>query len=114
MWFSRFMPTWFVTKFCRDALSDLAIRNLRTIFAKVCSDFEAELIECGGTDDHVHLLVHYPPKVVIAKLINSLKEVLSRLLRQRPEVRRRYRNDVLWSPSYFAASCGGARLSVIA
>ena len=27
------------------------------IFADVCPDFEAELIEFDGEDDHVHLLV---------------------------------------------------------
>jgi putative transposase len=29
----------------------------------VCADFEAELVEFDGKDDHVHLLVNYPPKV---------------------------------------------------
>lgn len=105
----------FVTKYRRDALSELAIRDLRTIFAKVCTDFEAELIECNGEDDHVHLLIVYPPKVALSKLVNSLKGVSSRLLREwRPEVRGRYKDGVLWSPSYFVASCGGAPLSIIA
>ena len=96
-------------------LSALAIRDLETIFAKVCRDFAARLVECSGEDDHVHLLVHYPPKVALSKLVNSLKGVSSRKLREmRPEVAGRYRNGVLWSPSYFAGSCGGAPLSVIA
>jgi putative transposase len=105
----------FVTKYRRDVLSELAIRDLRRIFAKVCRDFESELIECDGEDDHIHLLVHYPPKVALSKLVNSLKGVSSRLLREnRPEITGRYHNGVLWSPSYFAASCGGAPLSLIA
>ena len=102
-------------KYQRDVLPDLAIRDLRRIFAIVCTDSEAELIECDGEDDHVHLLVHYPPKLALSKLVNSLKGVSSRLLREtRPEVTGRYYKGVLWSPSYFAASCGGAPLSVIA
>ncbi|MFA1673224.1 transposase, partial [Rhizobium mongolense] len=32
----------------------------------------------------------------------------------RPEITGRYHNGVLWSPSSFVASCGGAPLSVIA
>ena len=105
----------FVTKYRRDVLSDLAIHDLHRIFAKVCHDFDAELVECGGEDDHVHLLVNYPPKVALSKLVNSLKGVSSRLLREaRPEITGRYHKGVLWSPSYFAASCGGAPLSVIA
>ena len=105
----------FVPRCRRDVLSDLAIRDLQRIFAKVCTDFEAELIECDGEDDHVHLLVHYPPKLALSKLVNSIKNLSSRLLREtRPEVTGRYHKGVLWPPSYFAASCGGAPLSVIA
>lgn len=104
----------FVTKYRRDVLSARAIADLTAIFSKVCKDFNAELIECNGDDDHVHLLVEYPPQVSISKLVNSLKGVSSRRLRQmRPEVRGRYFKGVLWSPSYFAASCGGAPISSI-
>jgi putative transposase len=31
----------------------------------------------------------------------------------RPEITGRYFKGVLWSPSYFAASCGGAPISII-
>lgn len=104
----------FVTKYRRDVLSELAIRDLRAIFAKVCKDFEATLVECSGEDDHVHLLVEYPPKVALSKLVNSLKGVSSRRLRAfRPEITGRYRKGVLWSASYFAASCGGAPLTIV-
>lgn len=104
----------FVTKYRRDVLSEFAIRDLSAIFDKVCRDFDARLVECNGEDDHVHLLVEYPPQVSISRLVNSLKCVSSRRLRQmRPEVSGRYFNGVLWSPSYFAASCGGAPISII-
>lgn len=104
----------FVTKYRRDVLSEPAIRDLAAIFSKVCTDFNAQLVECNGEDDHVHLLVEYPPQISLSKLVNSLKGVSSRRLRQdRPEVRGRYFKGVLWSPSYFAASCGGAPISII-
>jgi putative transposase len=104
----------FVTKYRRDVLSELAIRDLAAIFGEVCRRFGAALVECNGEDDHVHLLVEYPPKIAISKLVNSLKGVSSRRLREvRPEICGRYYKSVLWSPSYFAASCGGAPLSII-
>jgi putative transposase len=50
----------------------------------------------------------------VSALVNSLKGVSSRLLRiERPDMEKRYWNNVLWSPSYFAASCGGAPLNII-
>ncbi len=60
-----------------------------------------------GERDHVHLLVNYPPTLSVSNLVNSLKGVSSRLLRRdRPDIAERYYyKGVLWSPSYFAASC---------
>jgi putative transposase len=104
----------FVTKYRRWVLDEAATEVLRNIFAKVCEDFGADLKACDGEDDHVHLLVEYPPTVLLPTLVNSLKGVSSRLLRQqRPDIVRRYWKNVLWSPSYFAASCGGAPLAII-
>jgi len=55
-----------------------------------------------------------PPKVAVSRLVNSLKGVSSRHLRRRfPELERWYWKRMLWSPSYFAGSCGGAPISVI-
>ena len=79
--------------------------------AKVCTDFGAHLREFNGERNHVHLLVSYPPKVAVPSLVNSLKGVTSRRLRSMfPEVEASYYKGQLWSPSYFAASCGGAPL----
>lgn len=104
----------FVTKYRRHVFTKSMLADLRDTFASVCTDFEATLVEFEGEDDHVHLLVTYPPKVAVSKLVNSLKGVSSRLLRQRhPALMRRYFQGVLWSPSYFAASCGGAPLSIL-
>jgi putative transposase len=103
-----------VTKYRRHVFSKVHLESMRPILTAVCRDFEAELVEFDGEDDHVHLLVNYPPKVALSKLVNSLKGVSSRILRkQHPDLVRRYWKGVLWSPSYFAASCGGVPLSII-
>ena len=104
----------FVTKYRRKVFTSNILDEMKNVFEKVCEDFEAELIEYNGEDDHVHLLVNYPPKISVSKIVNSLKGVSSRLLRKQfPELEKRYWKGVLWSPSYFAASCGGAPLSII-
>jgi putative transposase len=104
----------FVTKYRRCTLDGEAIEQLRQIFSKVCADFEAVLVHIDGQGNHVHLLVHYPPKVSVSSLVNSLKGVSSYVLRrQLPRIAKCYWKNVLWSPSYFAASCGGAPLDII-
>lgn len=48
----------------------------------MCADFEVELVQFNRDGDHVHLLVHFPPNISLTKLVNSLKGVSSRGLRQ--------------------------------
>lgn len=104
----------FVAKYRRKVFDGDAIDRMRRMFGKVCEDMEASLIEMDGEDNHVHLLVEYPPKLAVSVLVNSLKGVSSRLLRkERPDLKKRYWKNVLWSPSYFASSCGGAPISII-
>jgi len=104
----------FVTKYRKKVFTAQILDAARVIFADVCSDFESSLVEFEGEKDHVHLLVKYPPKVSVSKLVNSLKGVSSRHLRKRyPSMATNYYKGVLWSPSYFAGSCGGAPLDVI-
>ena len=76
---------------------------------KVCGDFGAELRAFGGADDHVHLLVEYPPKVAVPALVNSLKGRPARRLRAQftGRVNRHIPQRHFWSPSYLAVSYGG-------
>ena len=104
----------FVTRYRRKVFDGDAIDRITKHFERVANDFGAVVIEANGEDDHVHLLVEYPPKVSVSSLVRSLKGVSSRMLRQeRPDIVQHYWKDMLWSPSYFAASCGGAPLSMI-
>jgi len=72
----------FTTKKRGKVLSSQHLDRLKEIFAAICVDFEAELREFNGERDHVHLLVNYPPKVRLSELVNSLKGVSSRRLKQ--------------------------------
>lgn len=105
----------FTPKYRRGPFTDEILRHCEEVMRAVCADFETELVEFNGERDHVHLLVHYPPKVSLSKLVGSLKSVSARRLRQKhPDHIRNY----LWgahfcSPSYFAASSGGAPSAAI-
>ncbi|WP_183325282.1 IS200/IS605 family transposase [Halomonas cerina] len=103
----------FVTKYRGDLFGAEHLDSLEGIFRNVCADFETELVEFNGEGDYVHLLVIYPPKVALSRLVNSLKGVSSRRLKlMHPElVKPAYQKNALWSPSYFAGSVGGAPIS---
>lgn len=102
----------FVTKYRGRVFEDRHLATLENLFRKVCDDFETDMLEYNGESDHVHLLVCYPPKVALSKLVNSLKGVSSRKMkRYHPElIQPAYRKNALWSASYFAGSAGGVTL----
>jgi putative transposase len=115
----------FVTKFRHRVFTDAHLRRMEEVMQSVCTDFDCELVEFNGENNHVHLLVNFPPKITVTKLVNSLKGVSSRRLRlggtSRPKaggefpdlVRHYWRANKLWSGSYFAGTVGGASLTVV-
>ena len=59
--------------------------------------------------------VNYPPKISVSKLVNSVKELSSRMIRKKkyPSMQKSLWGGSLWSPSYFAGSCGGVPIEVV-
>ncbi len=104
----------FITKYRKNVLGVLHHDYFSECVTEVCRSFDAELKECNGGADHIHMLIQYPPTVQLSKLVNNLKSVTSRRMRgDFIDLRAAYSKPVLWSRSYFASSCGGAPLDII-
>ncbi|MEO3791581.1 IS200/IS605 family transposase [Nonomuraea sp. B10E15] len=105
----------FVTKFRHRVFTGAHLIPLDEIMRSVCTDFDTDLAEFNGENNHVHLLVKFPPKIALSKLVNSLKGVSSGRMRQEfPELAAHYyQANKLWSGSSFAGSVGGAPISVL-
>jgi putative transposase len=105
----------FVTKYRRGVFNGPMLDTCEHIMTETCDDFGVTLVEFNGEDDHVHLLVEFPPTVQLSRLVNSLKGVSSRMLRRNhPERTRRFLwGNHFWSRSYYVGTAGGAPLSVI-
>ncbi len=105
----------FITKYRGKVFSVDHLGKMEEIMRGVCTQFEVEMVEFNGEQDHIHMLVNFPPKVAISKLVNSLKGVSSRKMKLFfPELHKSaWKTDALWSPSYFAGSVGGAPLEVL-
>lgn len=89
------------TKYRRNAIPTDRVRDsLHTTISGVSADFETELQAWEAEDDHVHLLIAYPPKVSLSKLVNALKGASSYRLRglDYPEVKKVLWGSSFWSP----------------
>lgn len=105
----------FVTKYRRHVLSkrvfDVVRRQMRASAQKLGATITA--IESDG--DHVHVLVTYPPRLALSRLVQHLKGASSRAVRQKrfPDVTKKLWGKHFWSASYFVVSCGGAPLDLV-
>jgi putative transposase len=105
----------FVTKFRPKLFTDPMLIFAETTMRTVCAELAVDLVEFNGEADHVHLLVAYPPSLAISVLAQRLKGRTAYAVRREFTgacVRARMRGH-LWSPSYFAVSCGGAPLTIV-
>ncbi len=105
----------FVTKYRRGVLTDEMLERLKAVYSETMEQMEGELLEFGGEDDHVHLLVAAHPKTAVSALVGKLKGKSSYVLIQEfwPAIKKKLWGDHFWSPSYCVVSCDGAPLEVI-
>lgn len=94
--FNNFIHLIFVTKYRRDVFTKPMLTHLRELFDETCTQVDVELVEFGGEDDHVHLMVCRPPKLAISNLVGKPRGKSSCFLRQEywSQIR-----DKLWGPS---------------
>jgi putative transposase len=113
--FKNYIHLVFVTKYRGDVFSGEILDYLHEIFKETCMQMDVELLEFGGEDDHVHLMVCCPPKLAIANLVGKLKGKSSYMLRKNfwSHIKTKLWGDHLWSPSYCVVSCGGAPLDIV-
>ena len=104
-----------VTKYRRGAISDRVREVIVEKAHEVCARHDVVLREIDGEDDHIHLLVSYPPRIALSTLVSALKSNTAKAVRETgwSEVRKTGM-DHFWSPSYFAVSVGGAPLDRVA
>jgi putative transposase len=104
-----------VTKYRHPVFTARHLERMEQIMQDMRADFGCEPAEFNGNPRHVHLLVNFLPTAAISRLVNSLKDVSSRRLRQEfPGQRRHYwRAKRLWTGPYLAGAVGGAPISVL-
>lgn len=103
------------TKYRRQVFNAQMLNRLHEILEELLGKWDCKLIEFNGESDHVHVLFPYHPDVALSSLVNNLKSVTSRKLRQEfaDYLASFYWKDVFWNGSYFVASCGGVTISTL-
>ena len=100
----------FVTKYRHPCINKAMLKDMKPMADKVLEAWGGKVIEMEGEADHIHMLINYPPSKKLSNLVGNLKGSITRQLWDRYEYRLKlyyWKKRVLWTPSYFVASCGG-------
>jgi putative transposase len=105
----------FVTKYRRKVFTKEMLERVGEIIKETCEQMDCELLEFGGEDNHIHLMVSVHPKIAVSNLIGKLKGKSSYMIRREywERVKTMLWGKHFWSPSYCVVSCGGASLDVV-
>lgn len=104
-----------VVKYRRPAICSEIIRErLKDIVNDLADEVGITIIAQEPADDHYHLLFKATPKTNLVNVVNVIKGVTARRLRQEfPEIRQHLWGNAFWSPSYFLATSGQVGLDVL-
>ena len=106
----------FVTKYRKKILGKLT-NPIKSAILQVCHERKCSLIAYEHDNDHIHILVEYPPKHNISFLVKLFKQRTTYDSWQYDEkyMRTNYWNGrhILWSNGYFACSVGDANTETI-
>lgn len=107
----------FVVKYRQKVFQDGVgiIEDMKEKLIAIAKEQKVEIIEIECGIDHVHLLISTSPNVEITKVINLLKGISSRFIREKyvAFLRDKLWGDHFWSGSYFIASTGNVSIDVL-
>ena len=81
--------------------------RVKEIFARIGEEFEFEIERCEAAEDHVHILLSFPPRYSISKVVAILKSISSsKIFSEFPEVRKKLWGGHFWEQGFFARTVG--------
>ena len=103
-----------VTKYRKPVLSGEIAKRVRELVREICLANEIQIIKGHVSQDHIHLLINYPPRLSISKIAQYLKGKSSRkILQEYSEMRKLFWGQHIWARGYFAVSTGNVTDKVI-
>jgi len=79
----------------------------KQMVGEICESYDIEIIEMEITEDHIHLLVSFPPSRSIGEVVRIIKSLSGRgLFREFPGLKKKLWGGEVWEDGYFARTVG--------
>jgi len=89
--------------FKRQEVRERAIQ----LIEEICEGYKIEVIELEIVEDHIHVMVSFPPSRSIGEVVRIIKSNSARILfREFPGLKKRLWSGEMWEDGYFARTVG--------
>ena len=95
-------------KYRRTLFQDNVLKErAEQLFREISEEYGFTIEEMEVAEDHVHILISFPPKYSIGEVVRTLKSISAReLFCEFPRIKRRLWTGELWEDGYFARTVG--------
>ena len=106
VWVTKYRKVIFTTLNRREAMMEM--------LSLIAENNDITILESEVMEDHIHLVVSFPPNKSISTVMKALKGASAReWFQQFPEIKKELRKGSLWSGSYFVSTVGNVSKEVV-
>jgi putative transposase len=94
-------------KYRRRVLVEGIRTRVKEIFYETAEQFDFEIDRCEVAEDHIHLLLSFPPRYSISKVVGIIKSISgSKIFEEFPRIKKKLWGGHLWEQGYFVRTVG--------
>ena len=77
------------------------------VVREICEEYGFEITEMEVAENHIHILISFPPRYCIGEVVRIIKSISARqLFGEFPRLKKRLWTGELWEDGYFARTVG--------
>jgi putative transposase len=81
--------------------------RVKGLFYEIAQEFDFEIDKCEVAEDHVHILLSFPPRYSISRVVGIMKSKSgSKIFDEFPKVKKKLWGGHLWEEGYFVRTVG--------
>ena len=81
--------------------------RVKELFYQIAEQFDFEIDRCEIAEEHVHVLLSFPPRYSISKVVGIIKSISSnKIFAEFPKIKKQLWAGHLWEQGYFVRTVG--------
>ena len=94
-------------KYRKKILTEDIQTRVNNLFYEIADQFDFEIGRCEVSEDHIHILISFPPRYSVSKVVGIMKSISgSKIFKEFPKVKEQLWGGHLWEQGYFYRTIG--------